>query len=92
MEPASNYFNNRATRTPCPDSRIGRVRAGFGEGDNVKPEGTAVVTGASRGIGRAVALELAKCGFDVLATMRNPAADEHGRAFEGAAPREGYSS
>ncbi len=34
--------------------------------------GPAVVTGASRGIGRAVALALARRGFDVLATMRNP--------------------
>jgi NAD(P)-dependent dehydrogenase (short-subunit alcohol dehydrogenase family) len=35
--------------------------------------GAAVVTGASRGIGRAVALELSRRGFDVVATMRNPA-------------------
>jgi len=36
-------------------------------------EGIAAVTGASRGIGRAVALELARRGFEVLATMRDPA-------------------
>ena len=34
--------------------------------------GTALVTGASRGIGRAVAVELARRGFDVVAAMRNP--------------------
>ena len=38
----------------------------------MQAEGTAVVTGASRGIGRAVALELARRGFDVVATMRKP--------------------
>ena len=36
----------------------------------------AVVTGASRGIGRAVALELAARGFEVVATMRDPSAGE----------------
>jgi NAD(P)-dependent dehydrogenase (short-subunit alcohol dehydrogenase family) len=40
----------------------------------MQAEGIAVVTGASRGIGRAVALELAVRGFDVVATMRDPAA------------------
>jgi len=34
--------------------------------------GSALVTGASRGIGRAVALELADRGFTTLATMRHP--------------------
>lgn len=38
------------------------------------PEGIAVVTGASRGLGRATALELARRGFEVTATMRRPEA------------------
>jgi len=37
----------------------------------MKPEGIALVTGASRGLGRAIALELARRGFEVLATMRD---------------------
>jgi NAD(P)-dependent dehydrogenase (short-subunit alcohol dehydrogenase family) len=40
----------------------------------MEPTGTAVVTGASRGIGRATAIELAGRGFDVVATMREPTA------------------
>ncbi len=40
----------------------------------MEPAGIAAVTGASRGIGRAIALELAHRGFDVVATMRDPAA------------------
>jgi NAD(P)-dependent dehydrogenase (short-subunit alcohol dehydrogenase family) len=40
----------------------------------VEPRGVAVVTGASRGIGRAVAIDLARAGFDVIATMRDPEA------------------
>jgi NAD(P)-dependent dehydrogenase (short-subunit alcohol dehydrogenase family) len=40
----------------------------------MKPEGIALVTGASRGLGRALALELARRGFDVLATMRDVSA------------------
>jgi NAD(P)-dependent dehydrogenase (short-subunit alcohol dehydrogenase family) len=38
--------------------------------------GVAVVTGASRGFGRAIAVALARAGFDVVATMRDPAAGE----------------
>ncbi len=37
----------------------------------MEERGTAVVTGASRGIGRAVAIELDRRGFDVVATMRD---------------------
>jgi NAD(P)-dependent dehydrogenase (short-subunit alcohol dehydrogenase family) len=38
----------------------------------VKPQGVALVTGAARGLGRAVALQLALAGFDVVASMRDP--------------------
>lgn len=40
----------------------------------MEASGTALVTGASRGIGRAVALELCHRGFDVVASMRDPVA------------------
>lgn len=42
----------------------------------METDGIALVTGASRGIGRAVALELSARGFDTVATMRDPAAGE----------------
>jgi NAD(P)-dependent dehydrogenase (short-subunit alcohol dehydrogenase family) len=42
----------------------------------VKAEGTALVTGAGRGLGRALALGLAQRGFDVLASMRDVRAGE----------------
>jgi len=38
----------------------------------VNAEGVAVVTGAGRGLGRAIALELAGRGFEVVATLRRP--------------------
>jgi len=47
-------------------------------------EGVAVVTGAGRGLGRALALELAQRGFDVLATMRDVRAGEALLAAAGA--------
>jgi NAD(P)-dependent dehydrogenase (short-subunit alcohol dehydrogenase family) len=39
----------------------------------MEAEGIAVVTGASRGLGRAIAVALARAGFEVVATMRDPA-------------------
>jgi NAD(P)-dependent dehydrogenase (short-subunit alcohol dehydrogenase family) len=39
---------------------------------HMEARGPAVVTGAGRGLGRAVAIELARRGFDVVATMRDP--------------------
>jgi len=47
--------------------------------------GIAVVTGSGRGIGRAVAIELAHRGFEVVATMRDPAAGAGLAAEVGAA-------
>jgi len=46
--------------------------------------GHALVTGAGQGIGRAIALELARNGFDILATARSAEALESLRAEAGA--------
>ena len=46
----------------------------------MKAEGAAVVTGAGRGLGRALALELARRGFRVHATLRDPSRAEPLRA------------
>lgn len=51
----------------------------------MKAEGLALVTGAGRGLGRALALELAERGFEVLATLRDVRAGEALRAAAGAA-------
>jgi NAD(P)-dependent dehydrogenase (short-subunit alcohol dehydrogenase family) len=57
----------------------------------MKAKGTAVVTGAGRGLGRWIALELARRGFDVHATMRRPETardlEEDARALGGGALR-----
>jgi NAD(P)-dependent dehydrogenase (short-subunit alcohol dehydrogenase family) len=42
----------------------------------VDAKGIAVVTGAGRGIGRAIAIDLARAGFDVVATMRDVSAGQ----------------
>jgi NAD(P)-dependent dehydrogenase (short-subunit alcohol dehydrogenase family) len=52
----------------------------------MRASGIAVVTGASRGLGRALALELARQGFDTRAGVRSPAA---GQALEAEAAAEG---
>jgi NAD(P)-dependent dehydrogenase (short-subunit alcohol dehydrogenase family) len=54
---------------------------------NMEPSGIAVVTGAGRGIGRAVAIELARRGFDVVATMRDVADGKDLRAVAGEGTR-----
>jgi NAD(P)-dependent dehydrogenase (short-subunit alcohol dehydrogenase family) len=50
----------------------------------VKAAGVALVTGAGRGLGAAVALELARRGFDVVAGMRRPEAGAERLRREGA--------
>jgi len=50
----------------------------------MQAKGVALVTGASRGLGRATALELAGRGFEVVASMRNPEAG-HALVAEAAA-------
>jgi NAD(P)-dependent dehydrogenase (short-subunit alcohol dehydrogenase family) len=46
----------------------------LGENGQMEIKGSALVTGASRGIGRAIAIELADRGFNTIATMRDPQA------------------
>jgi NAD(P)-dependent dehydrogenase (short-subunit alcohol dehydrogenase family) len=54
----------------------------------VRAAGAALVTGASRGLGRALAFELARRGFDVVATLRQP---ERGGSLADAARRDGLT-
>jgi len=53
-------------------------------GKAMEIRGSALVTGASRGIGRAVVLELLERGFPVVATMRDPGAGDALRERAGA--------
>ncbi len=52
----------------------------------MEAKGIALVTGASRGLGRALALELGARGFEVVATMRDPRA---GAELAATAARQG---
>jgi NAD(P)-dependent dehydrogenase (short-subunit alcohol dehydrogenase family) len=52
----------------------------------MQARGVALVTGASRGLGRATALELARRGFEVVASMREPS---DGRPLLERAARDG---
>lgn len=53
-----------------------------GAGQAKFPGKVAVVTGASRGIGRSVALELARAGYDLLIHYRNSQAEAEALALE----------
>lgn len=68
---------------PAAASAIAGVGAGVGAGvEAVPPRGWVLVTGASTGIGRACAVELARAGFGVFAGVRREC---DGRAVEAAA-------
>src|SRR6202012_1727871 len=57
-------LNGKPMPEPSPEQSAGPVRPGRG---SMLPNKTAVVTGAARGIGRAIAVELAANGADVVA-------------------------
>jgi NAD(P)-dependent dehydrogenase (short-subunit alcohol dehydrogenase family) len=57
-------------------ARLPAFSVAWYQGALVQPVGTAVVTGASRGLGRSTALALAARGFDVVATLRDPSKGE----------------
>ncbi len=65
----------RRGRRPALSDELALLRGSF-QAPVVEPSGVAVVTGASRGIGRGIAVDLARAGFDVVATMRDPKAGE----------------
>jgi len=48
----------------------------------MEPRGAALVTGANRGLGLAIAVELARRGFDVVASVRDPASADALRGME----------
>ena len=64
-----------ALSRPALNDGLALPRSSF-QAPAMEPAGVAVVTGASRGIGRGIAVDLARAGFDVIATMRDPKAGE----------------